>query len=146
MAGLAVLLELLPPLFLGLKLVGAAFLLFIAFMMWRHARDPLTVGAAAEPRSASAAIRFGLLTFLTNPKPAVFFGAIFVGLVPPDTPLGVRVLLLAVIFVDETLWYVLVARLFSVPRARVAYISLKAWIDRAFGTLIAAFGLKIALT
>ena len=50
------------------------------------------------------------------------------------------------IFVNETGWYLLTARLFSLPRARAAYVGRKAWIDRAFGTLIAAFGLKIALT
>jgi len=82
MAGLAVLFELVPALFTALKLVGAAFLLFIAFMMWRHARDPLeTADAASAPRSIIGAIRFGFLTFASNPKPAVFFGAVFVGLV-----------------------------------------------------------------
>ena len=146
MAGLALLFDLLPTLLLLLKLAGAAFLLLIAVAMWRHARDPLPLPETGRPRSPAAAIRLGLLTFLANPKPAVFFGAIFVGLVPPETPVAVRLALLAVIFVDETLWYVLVARLFSMPRARGAYLGLKAWIDRGFGTLIAAFGLKIALT
>ncbi len=144
MAGLALLFQILPGLFLALKLVGAAFLLFIAVMMWRHARDPLVVAEPGRPRSPLSAVRLGLLTFLANPKPAVFFGAVFVGLVPPETPLVMRVALLAVIFFDETVWYVIVGRVFSLPRARSVYLALKAWIDRAFGTLIAGFGIKIA--
>lgn len=146
MAGMAVLFELVPVLFTTLKLVGAAFLLFIAAMMWKHAADPMPAAEAQAPRSALSAIRFGFLTFATNPKPAIFFGAIFVGLVPPDTSLTWKAAIVAAVFVNETLWYIFVARVFSMPRARAAYVRAKAWIDRGFSTLIAAFGLKIALT
>ena len=147
MAGLAVLFELVPVLFTTLKLIGAAFLLFIAYMMWKHASAPLEQPEnTAAPRTIGGAIRFGFLTFATNPKPAIFFGAVFVGLVPADTPLIWRAAILAAVFVNETMWYILVARIFSLPKARAGYIRLKATIDRAFGTLIALFGLKIALT
>ena len=147
MAGLAVLFELVPVLFTTLKLIGAAFLLFIAYMMWKHASAPLEQPEnTAAPRTIGVAIRFGFLTFATNPKPAIFFGAVFVGLVPADTPLIWRAAILAAVFVNETMWYILVARIFSLPKARAGYIRLKATIDRAFGTLIALFGLKIALT
>ena len=147
MAGLAVLFEVVPALFTTLKMVGAAFLMFIAVMMWRHASAPLdTADSATAPRTVGGAVRLGFLTFATNPKPAVFFGAVFVGLVPADTPMIWRAAILAAVFVNETTWYILVARLFSLPRARASYMRLKTYIDRAFGTLIALFGLKIALT
>ena len=54
--------------------------------------------------------------------------------------------LLAVIFTAETLWNSLVARLFALERSRARYISLKTVIDRAFGGLLAALGVKIAAT
>lgn len=146
MAGLAILFEALPMLFTSLKLVGAAFLLFIAFMMWRRASDPIATTAQTAPRSAWKAIRFGFATFATNPKPAIFFGAVFVGLVPVDTSIGWRLLIVLGVFLNETLWYIIVARVFSLPKARAGYIRLKTAIDRSFGTLIALFGLKIALT
>lgn len=147
MAGLALLFEVVPQLFTTLKILGGAFLLFIAWLMWRHASDPLQQGSAATaPRSPASAIRFGFLTFAANPKPAVFFGAVFVGLVPPDIPWTVRAALLVAVFVNETGWYILVARVFSLPRARAAYGRLKSSIDRVFGGLLAALGLKIALS
>ena len=146
MAGLALLFELVPILFTTLKFIGAGFLLFIAFMMWRHATDPMQTSTDAAPRSAWKAVQFGFFTFATNPKPAIFFGAVFVGLVPVDTSLAWRAAIVLGIFLNETLWYVLVAWVFSLPKARAAYIRLKATIDRCFGTLIALFGLKIALT
>lgn len=146
MAGLALLFEVMPVLFTTLKLIGAAFLIFLGLMMWRHAREPMDQAAIAAPRSKWKAVQFGFATFATNPKPAIFFGAVFVGLVPVDTPLIWRAAIVLGIFLNETLWYILVARVFSLPRARAAYVRLKAGIDRAFGTLIAFFGLKIALT
>ncbi|GGL64199.1 LysE family translocator [Wenxinia marina] len=147
MAGLALLFELVPALFTGLKLVGALFLLWIALQMWRHARAPLELaGEGAAPRSRAAAIRFGFLTFASNPKPAIFFGAVFVGLVPPDTPLAWRAAILAAVCLNEFGWYLLTARLFSLPGPRAAYLRLKTATDRAFGVLLAGFGLKIALT
>lgn len=146
MAGLALLFELVPAIFVGLKVVGGLFLIYIAVMMWRHAPEPMPRVNDSAPRSARAAIWFGFLTFATNPKPAIFFGAVFVGLVPVDATLPARLGLLAVIFANETLWYILVSRVFSLPKARAAYARAKAWVDRSFGALMAAFGLKIALT
>ena len=144
--GLALLFEIVPGLFTILKVLGGLFLIFIAVMMWRHAAEPLPMVAEdAAPRSPASAIRLGLMTFLANPKPAVFFGAVFVGLVPAGTPVPVLAALLAVIFINETLWYIIVARAFSIETARNAYIRMKTWVDRAFGGLIAAFGLNIAL-
>lgn len=146
MAGLAILFELVPALFLGLKIVGALFLFWIAFQMWKHAKEPLPQNTDAAPRSALSAIRYGFLTFASNPKPAIFFGAVFVGLVPHDTPLPWRLAILAAVFANETLWYIVVARVFSMPRARNAYLRLKAGVDRTFGGLLVLLGLKVALT
>ncbi len=147
LAGLALLFEIAPVLLTVLKVGGGLFLCFIALMMWRHAAEPLAeVEADAPPRSIASAIRLGLMTQLANPKPAVFFGAVFIGLVPAGTPLPTLIALLALIFINETLWYIFVARAFSIAQARAAYMRLKAMIDRLFGGLIAFFGLKIALT
>jgi threonine/homoserine/homoserine lactone efflux protein len=144
--GLHLLFQLAPALLLAFKLAGAAFLLWIALQTWRHAREPLPApGVAATARGALGGFRLGLLTQLSNPKPAVFFGAVFVGLVPPGSSAAALALLLLVLFVDETLWYALVARVFSLDRARAAYGRAKTAVDRVFGGLIAAFGLKIAI-
>ncbi|WP_342075907.1 LysE family transporter [Yoonia sp. SS1-5] len=147
MAGLAFLFELVPALFTTLKIAGGAFLLFIAAKMWRHADAPLAAPAdGATPRSAGSAIRLGLITFAANPKTAVFFAAVFVGLLPPDIPLVWRIAIIGAVFANETLWYIAVARLFSLPRPRAAYTRFKSMIDRLFGGLIGLFGVKIALT
>ncbi|WP_294226656.1 LysE family translocator [uncultured Shimia sp.] len=145
--GLALLFEYAPFLLTVLKFGGAAFLIWTAFKMWRAADEPLEENdTGVGPTTPWAALRLGLWTQLANPKPAVFFGAVFVGTVPTDaTPLSLALLLLA-IFLVELLWNTCVARLFSLERTRKIYIGLKHLIDRVFGGLLAALGIKIAAT
>ncbi|MGP3695910.1 LysE family translocator [Rhodobacter sp. NSM] len=143
--GLALLFQIAPSVLWGLKIAGAIYLIRMAILMWREADRPFdTALGARPPRSAASAFRLGLLTQLSNPKPAVFFSAIFIGTVPPDaTPLAVGLLLVAV-FLNEFLWNTFVARVFSFERARSGYISLKSVIDRSFGGLLALLGVKLA--
>lgn len=135
-----------PALLWALKIGGAAWLLWLAFHLWRDAARPLAQGAVSVPRRPLSAFRLGLVTQLTNPKPVVFFSAVFLGTVPQGTPIWTYLALLAVIFLAETVWNTLVARIFSLDRTRARYIGLKTLIDRSFGTLLAVLGLKVALT
>lgn len=146
LAGLALLFQVVPALYTALKVLGGLFLVWIAIQTWRHARDPMPqIEEGALPTSLAAAVLKGFGVMVANPKPAVFFGAVFVGLVPPETPLPMLGLVMAVIFIDETLWYVLVARLFSLPRPRAIYARMKSGVDRTFGVLLAGLGIRIAL-
>ena len=145
--GLGVVFAYAPALLWALKLGGGAYLCWMAFNLWRHAADPLdTADTRPLPRSALSAFRLGLFTQLANPKPAVMFSAIFLGTVPPETPVWVLAALLTVVFLNETLWNTGVARIFSLDRTRAGYISLKTVIDRSFGGLLALLGVKIAAT
>ena len=147
MFGLSLVFHAAPALLWALKLGGAAYLLGMAWHLWRDAATPLaTEDRRPLPRSPLAAFRLGLWTNLANPKAAVMFSSIFLGTLGPDTPLWVLALLLAVIFAAETLWNSLVARIFSLDRTRARYISLKSVIDRCFGGCLALLGVKIAAT
>jgi threonine/homoserine/homoserine lactone efflux protein len=147
MFGLNLLFAAAPALLWALKIGGAGYLVWMGWKLWRHASDPFeTSDSRPVPRSAGSAFRLGLFTQLANPKPAVMFSAIFLGTVPQGTPLWTYAALLAVIFLAETLWNSLVARIFSLDRTRAGYISLKTVIDRCFGGLLAVLGIKIAAT
>ena len=145
--GLAVLFQAAPALLWALKIAGGLYLMHMAWGMWRTADTPLDMSATSRtPRSAASAFRLGLVTQLSNPKPAVLFSAIFIGTVPKTTPLWVIAALLLVVFLNEAIWNTLVARLFSFHRSKAAYIGLKSTIDRSFGGLLALLGVKIAVT
>ncbi len=144
--GLSVLFEMAPALLWIFKIAGGLFLVWTAWQMWSHASEPLAApGDTSDARSALSSLRLGLLTQLSNPKPAVFFGAVFVGTVPPGAGSLALALLVLMVFVNEFFCAGLVARLFSFDRTRTIYLRVKAGIDRMFGGLLAVLGLKIAL-
>ena len=144
--GLNLVFQAAPALLWGLKVIGGAYLIYMAWGMWRGADQPLDMATSTLPRTALSSLRLGLITQLSNPKPAILFSAIFIGTVPPGTAAWVYAALLAVVFLNEAIWCTLVARIFSFDRSKSAYISLKSAIDRAFGGLLAVLGMKIALT
>ncbi len=145
--GLNLVFQAAPALLYALKIVGGLYLIYMAWGMWKTADQPLDMAETTRPpRTAVSAFRLGLITQLANPKPAVLFSAIFVGTVPPHTPAWVYAALLLVVFLNETIWNTMVARIFSFDRSKAAYISLKSIIDRCFGGVLAILGLKIAAT
>src|SRR3546814_647503 len=126
--GLTFLFQVAPSALLAFQLAGAAFLLWIAWQMIRHAEAPLprVDAKGPAPRTIRSAFRLGLLTQLANPKIAVFFGAVFVGVVPRDASALAMAAVLVMIFVDEALWYGFVGRVFS-----LAWVRAEEWIGRA---------------
>ncbi len=145
--GLAVLFEAAPALLSAAKVAGGLFLVWLAWGLWRAAPGPMpAVDPAAPPRGTAAAVRLGFVSMLANPKPAIFFGAVFVGLVPAEASALDKGLILVNILWVEAAWYMVVARVFSLPRARRAYARAKTALDRAFGGALGALGLTIAAT
>ncbi|WP_107496929.1 LysE family transporter [Thalassobius sp. I31.1] len=142
--GLSLLFEYAPALLIALKILGAAYLIWMAVKMWRHASDPIEDSTSPTGLTPLRAFRLGFTTQLANPKPAVFFGAVFIGTLPADATTLSVFALLCVIFCVEFTWNTFVARLFSLERTRNAYLGLKHIIDRIFGGLLAALGVKIA--
>ena len=146
LSGLAVIFQIAPTLLWVFKIAGGLYLVWMAIGMWRHASQPLLDLTDAPPRSAASAFRLGLFTQLSNPKPAVLLSAVFVGTVPPGTPMMVLVALLSFLFAVETGWNTIVARIFSLEPTRRAYTGAKPLIDRSFGGLLGLLGVKIATT
>ncbi|MBY5546087.1 LysE family transporter [Rhizobium leguminosarum] len=138
--GLNMLFHALPTLFFVMKVAGALFILWVAFQIFRHASEPLVI----EDRDGAAnPFLKGLLTQLSNPKVAVFFGSIFVSMLPAEAPLWMTIALFAIVFLNEFSWYSIVAILFGSGRIRTFYIGMKSWIDRITGLFLGALGLRL---
>lgn len=130
-------------LFVGMKVAGALFLLWIAFQIFRHANAPIEMGESnGEAMRRNPFVR-GFLTQISNPKVAVFFGSIFVAMLPQDVPTWMMLALLAIVTTNEVVWYVLVALCFGSTPVRRFYIGAKKWIDRVTGLFLGALSLRI---
>jgi threonine/homoserine/homoserine lactone efflux protein len=133
-------------LYLAFRVGGAIYLFYLAVQLWRHARDPLpeiAVGRAIRLTGWQGFLR-ALLLQLSNPKIMVFFGSIFLSLLPQNLPAWMDATVLAIVAANEFTWFALLALLFSGGPARAFYRRAKFWLDRFMGGALALLGLRLA--
>ena len=130
-----------PILFMGMKVAGALFLLYIAYMIFRHAAEPLKIEGQGE-RLSNPFLK-GFLTQISNPKVAVFFGSIFIAMLPSEVPLWMTLALIFIVSFNEVWWYSVVALFFGAGPVRSFYLRAKAWIDRITALFLGALGLRL---
>jgi threonine/homoserine/homoserine lactone efflux protein len=145
LAGLQTLLARAAWLYVGLKIAGGLYLIYLGVMLWRAARQPLAMGTAGEAASGRLGKSFllGLGTQISNPKTAVVYGSIFAALLPAQPAAWLILALPPLVFAVEAGWYIIVALLFSSTRPRDVYLRSKRWIDRLAGAVLGALGLRL---
>jgi threonine/homoserine/homoserine lactone efflux protein len=147
-AGLSALLLQVDWLYLPLKLIGGAYLVYLGIRIWRGAGVPVTVDnttAAFESKSLFRSFVFAFVTQVSNPKTAIVYGSIFAALLPAAPPLWLLLALPPMILVVEGSWYAIVALAFSARKPRAAYLHCKKWIDRIAGAVMGTLGLRLLI-
>lgn len=130
-----------------LKYLGAAYLVWIGLRMLL-ARQTAHAPAETRGRGFAAAFRQGIFTNVLNPKVALFYLAFlpqFVAMHEPHAQLGLLVLGLS--FIGTGLCWSLVLALTGarIHRLLQRRPQIGRWMDRACGTVLLGFGLKLAL-
>jgi threonine/homoserine/homoserine lactone efflux protein len=146
MFGLDVLFAGAPWLYDVLRLGGAAYLIYLGIGMLRSAWRGERLAGDAPAASANRTFLRSLGVQLSNPKAAVFFGSIFVALLPAAAPLWVKAAALAILGINEFVFYGLVAVVLSTPRAQRIYGDAKRVLDALFGGFLTVLGVKLALS
>ncbi|UQS17472.1 LysE family translocator [Pseudomonas sp. HS6] len=96
-AGLAVVLQTSELLFYGIKIVGAGYLLYLAWQLWRA--NPATEDAVTAPASGLLALaRQEFLVAAGNPKAILIFTAFLPQFVDPTRAITPQFMLLGVLF------------------------------------------------
>lgn len=129
-----------------LKLVGAAYLVFLGLTMYRSASRemPANSGLAAMP--PMKALRWGFFTNVTNPKATMFALSVFLQVTSPATPLWIQIGYGVIMASGVFLWFVLVTFCFTLAPVRAWFACTKLWMERTFGAALTLFGIGIALT
>jgi threonine/homoserine/homoserine lactone efflux protein len=133
-----------PALYVGLKVLGGLYLCYLGFLIFKSARQPLTLSeGTVQGGRTTRSFWLGLTTQVSNPKAAIVYASVFAAFLPPSFSLGFAAALLAVVFAVESGWYALVALLLSSSRPQQAYLSCKTWVDRTAGLVMLGLGLKL---
>jgi threonine/homoserine/homoserine lactone efflux protein len=148
-AGLAALLVASEPAFVALKVVGAAYLIFLGAQALATALRPSAGKHARTPRSrglaSTRAFRQGVVSNLGNPKMAVFFSSLLPQFAPGGGASFLGLAALGLAFCAMTLvWLAAYALVIARAGDLLRRPRIRRLVDGITGTVLVAFGVRLA--
>lgn len=145
--GLSALLAASASAFTVVKLVGAAYLVYVGVSMWRSRSEaPADVAKPMPEARWRSVLAQGFLTNALNPKVALFFLAFMPQFIAPDAPhKALAFLFLGTIFnINGTLWSLFLV--WSATRVSALGVGRRGalWLSRSVGALFVVLGLRLA--
>lgn len=144
MLGVAVFLAHSPTLLLAVKLIGAAYLVYIGLKTAIN-RTPLDIDQPTQqPVSRREAFKTGFLSNALNPKTMLFVVSTFSQVVHPGTGLLREYAYGLFISAAHWIWFSLVAVFFTHATLRTAMVRKQRLFDRVIGTVLVGLGAALA--
>ena len=146
--GLGVLLASSDTLFMVLKFIGAAYLIYLGVQTWRKPvmtsdDSPIDSNTAIEP--TGQLFKQGLLTSVTNPKDLLFFAALFPAFLNNQQPLFTQ---LAILMITWTVVNYFITLLYAIAGTKVnkqfSKPSFMKVFNRVTGGIFISFGALLA--
>ncbi|MEM8797975.1 MAG: LysE family transporter [Pseudomonadota bacterium] len=140
--GLEAVFQLFPWAYATAKIVGALYILYIAWGMWHGARNKI------ESRTLPArhSLRQGFLINVLNPKSVLFAAAVLVVIFPANMSLFENAVVVLNHLIVEILFYSALAFGMSTETVKTGYLKAKVYIDRMAAVVLGALGLRILLS
>ena len=131
----------------ALKIIGALFLLYIAFHALRARREDYAFVqenvAGRQSISFARECVLGLASGLSNPKNILFYLSLFTVVLTPETPLALQMALgvwmAGLIFV----WDAMIILVLSRKRVRAQFGKIAFYVDKVAGTLLGLMGIRL---
>lgn len=148
LAGLSTLLAQHPWLATGVRLAGAAYLVWYGAGLLRSAlrsrrnAEPGTVAQAPRLASPMAAYRSGLLTGVTNPKGAAFWTSAFAALIPLHAPAWFHVATVLLVTSLSLGWHQGITWVFGNAALRRGYLRMERAVNGLAGGALVLLGIQ----
>lgn len=146
--GVALLLSQSSTLFNTLKLVAAAYLLYLGIQSIRAslaAHGTVEQGGEVSIRPIRA-FSLGFLTNGLNPKATLFFLALFTVVIDPATPTAVQAAYGLYLALATFAWFAMLATILGRASVREFLLQAGVWFERGMGLILILLALRIALT
>lgn len=143
--GVHALFALAPVLYVGLKVAGSAYLVWMGVRSVRSGLRPAPATPPPAVRARGAAVRAGLLTSVANPQSALSTASLFAAALPAHPSLALGLAAVAVMTGMALAWYALVACVLTLRPAAAAFARLRRWIDLLAGVAFIGLGTRLAL-
>ncbi|WP_225821109.1 LysE family translocator [Streptomyces naphthomycinicus] len=145
MLGVGLLIASSAYLFTVIKLIGAAYLVYVGVRTFRTRGEVKVDLAQGERLTPFAALRTGFLTNVLNPKTTLFVVSTFSQVVDPDTPVYEQAGIGLFMSLAHLLWFGVVAVFFSHDRMRALMLRGQKVLNKVIGSVLAGLGVSLAL-
>jgi RhtB (resistance to homoserine/threonine) family protein len=147
-AGVGYLISRSVMLFSIIKFLGAGYLIYIGVssILSRGSFNSTVEEKSTTELSRTDALKMGFLTNVLNPKATLFFLSLFTFVINPKTPLYIVLIISLIIVVTALTWFTIVSVFFTQKRVQENFLKYGNIINRLFGGLLIAIGIKIVLT
>lgn len=146
MLGVGLLVSRTPMLFTAMKLIGAAYLVYIGYRTFvTKARVDLDLSDDGG-LSKAGALRTGFLTNALNPKTMLFVLSTYTQVVSADTPVFQQVGYGLFMSFAHLVWFAAAALLFSQQSLRSRLLKRQTVLNKVIGTVLVGLGMVLALT
>ncbi|MBK1698678.1 LysE family translocator [Rhodovibrio salinarum] len=142
LVGLNALFELLPWFYGVATYIGAGYLVYIAWHMWRDAKEPIK----ADVKLDRHAFRQGFLVNLFNPKSMLFAAGVLIAIFPPEMTMAENAVVVLNHLVIEWIFYTVLAIVMNSQAVKRQYMKAKAVIDRVAGMVLCALAIRLVLS
>lgn len=135
--------------FTVVKLLGAAYLIYIGWMAIQSKKKDLEIETQTTATLAPSNFRAfttGFITNVLNPKATLFFLALFSVIISPTTPVIIQFAYGLWMLTATALWFSTLGLVFSMQFFRNLFHAIGHWFERIMGTILIALGIKLAFT
>lgn len=144
--GIAVVIVNSPPLFLGMKVLGASYLIYLGYKSLTNKTVVKLEDVSGSAPSSLAAFRMGFLTNALNPKTMLFVVATYTQVVHAGSPISHNFAYGLFMSVSHWVWFSIVALFFAAPAMRRRLLNHQLTVDRIIGIALIALGASLAFT
>ncbi|GGV02972.1 lysine transporter LysE [Streptomyces litmocidini] len=146
MLGVGLLVSRTPALFTAMKLIGAAYLVYIGYRTFvTESRVDVDLSDDAGMAKAGA-LRTGFLTNALNPKTMLFVLSTYTQVVSADTPVLQQAGYGLFMSFAHLVWFGIAAVLFSRSALRTRLLRRQGVLNKVIGTVLVGLGAALALT
>lgn len=145
-SGIAVVFEVVPSLYVALRLFGAGYLVYLGVNAFRAVRRGGMFRLDANVRSpaTNAPFRTAYFVMMTNPKAVLFFGSILTAFIPPESPSWLMIIIAIQVGLLGAILNTFAAIFFSSAVFMRWFQSAGIWVSVVFGILFSALGVLVA--
>ncbi len=141
--GVSILLLKFPSIFNFIKILGAAYLVYIGFKTFRHHTVTVNLDASARKLSDLEAFKNGFVTNALNPKTTLFVLSTFTQVINPTSTLYIQLGYGTFMSVAHLVWFVFVALILSAPMIRNKLLEIQKHVNRFIGSVLILLGLML---